>query len=243
MRLATAATVSDTDCRASGGRRAELTAGRPAPSNSALERNYSISDRFRLVDDDSGLQPNFMAQVHGVKSFESLRSRATAMQLGATSLCVAALADIVKSKRAAGRPRDRAVLPVLEKTLEQSRKRAKGRPEPRRSAQGPPPRVGAPAGRPNPASARPADAQAHALLATPAARRPIRALTGARPVRPSTPPRSSFGAEHVHAAHVAVRGTPLFASPRRALPAAAPRQAGLPPAARRPAYPRRGPKC
>jgi hypothetical protein len=86
---------------------------------------YPISDLFRLVDDESGLQVDFMPQIHGVKSFESLRSRATAMQLGTTTLRVAALADIVKSKRAAGRPRDRAVLPVLEKTLEQSRARTK----------------------------------------------------------------------------------------------------------------------
>ena len=86
---------------------------------------YPVSSLYRLVDEDTGLQLDFMAEIHGVKSFESLRSRATAMQLGTVTLRVASLADIIRSKKAAGRPRDRAVLPVLEKTLEESRKNAK----------------------------------------------------------------------------------------------------------------------
>lgn len=42
------------------------------------------------------------------------------MQFGSSRLYAAALADIIKSKRAAGRPRDRAVLEVREETLEES---------------------------------------------------------------------------------------------------------------------------
>jgi hypothetical protein len=47
------------------------------------------------------------------------------MPIGALHLRVASLEDIIRSKRAAGRPRDLAVLPVLEKTLAKSRAKAK----------------------------------------------------------------------------------------------------------------------
>jgi hypothetical protein len=49
--------------------------------------------------------------------FESVRSRATRMKVGRSTLRVASLEDIIRSKRAAGRPKDRAQLPVLEATL------------------------------------------------------------------------------------------------------------------------------
>jgi len=45
---------------------------------------------------------------------------------------VASLADIIKSKRAAGRPQDLAVLRLLEKTLEEASHQPKG---PARSSQ------------------------------------------------------------------------------------------------------------
>ena len=45
---------------------------------------------------------------------------------GGTRILVAGLADIIKSKKAAGRPRDLAVLPVLEKVLEEATRRPKG---------------------------------------------------------------------------------------------------------------------
>ena len=56
-------------------------------------------------------------QIHGVRSFASLRSRATVQRVGGNVVWVAALSDIIASKRAAYRPRDRAVLEVLERTL------------------------------------------------------------------------------------------------------------------------------
>jgi hypothetical protein len=57
-----------------------------------------------------------------VKSFNSLRSRADRIEIGAHRLWVADLADIIASKRAAGRPRDKAVLGVLEATLREQTK-------------------------------------------------------------------------------------------------------------------------
>ena len=81
--------------------------------------HYPVSGLYRLVRDDDQLQLDFMTQIHGVRSFNSLRSRATLLPVEGESLAVAALVDIIASKRAADRPRDRAILHVLEKTLEQ----------------------------------------------------------------------------------------------------------------------------
>ena len=69
-----------------------------------------------MTSDASGLQVDFMPVIHGVRSFESLRSRAVAIDIDGRLLIAASLDDIIKSKRAAGRDRDLAVLPVLERT-------------------------------------------------------------------------------------------------------------------------------
>ena len=82
-----------------------------------LRPYYPASNLYRVVNDDRGLQADFMPAIHGVKSFNSLRSRAEKIELGGRTLWVADLADIIASKRAAGRPRDKAVLEVLEATL------------------------------------------------------------------------------------------------------------------------------
>ncbi len=83
---------------------------------------YPVSDLFRVVRDRDGLQLDFMATIHGVRSFAGLRDRASVIQVGGQSLAVAALEDIIRSKRAARRPSDLAVLPILEKALEQASK-------------------------------------------------------------------------------------------------------------------------
>jgi len=82
-----------------------------------LRPYYPISNLYRVVNDERGLQADFMPTIHGVKSFNSLRSRSAKLELGGRQLWVADLADIIASKRAAGRPRDKAVLDVLEATL------------------------------------------------------------------------------------------------------------------------------
>jgi hypothetical protein len=78
---------------------------------------YPASELYRVVRERDGLQLDFMAKVDGIRSFESLRSRATAARFGRHELKVASLEDIIRSKKAANRPQDRAVLPVLRKTL------------------------------------------------------------------------------------------------------------------------------
>jgi hypothetical protein len=97
-----------------------------------LRPYYPASDLFRVVSDDLGLQVDFLVTVHGVRSFESLRARAVQLAVGAVELSVASLEDIVKSKRAAGRPKDYAVLEILEATLDEVQAKANSRGEPRR---------------------------------------------------------------------------------------------------------------
>lgn len=85
-----------------------------------LRPYYPASDLDRLVRDDDGLQVDFMGTIHGLRSFEGVRDRAVTMEIGGATIRVATLADIIKSKRAANRPRDRAVLDVLETALEEA---------------------------------------------------------------------------------------------------------------------------
>lgn len=86
---------------------------------------YPVSELYRVVNDDQGLQLDFMAKLDGIRSFEGLRDRAALVAFGEHSLKIASLADVIQSKRAAGRDRDRAVLDILEKTLDEQKK-AKG---------------------------------------------------------------------------------------------------------------------
>jgi len=82
-----------------------------------LRPYYPASALFRVMNDERGLQADFMPIIHWVKSFNSLRSRAEQVIVGGHPLWLANLQDIIASKRAAGRLRDKAVLDVLEKTL------------------------------------------------------------------------------------------------------------------------------
>lgn len=90
-----------------------------------LKPYYPVSDLFRVINDDRGIQLDFMSRLHGIRSFEGLRSRATSVAFGKHELKIASLADIIKSKRATGRDRDLAVLGILERTLDEQEKREK----------------------------------------------------------------------------------------------------------------------
>lgn len=84
---------------------------------------YPASQLYRLINDDRGLQIDFMSVLHGIKSFESLRSRAVRIFIGGHSILVADLRDIIRSKRALGRPQDLAVLEILEKTRDEKERK------------------------------------------------------------------------------------------------------------------------
>jgi hypothetical protein len=61
-------------------------------------------------------------RISGGLTFSSLRSRAQLVVVGEEKLVVAALADVIRSKQAARRPKDRAVLPILRDTLRVKKK-------------------------------------------------------------------------------------------------------------------------
>ena len=79
---------------------------------------YPSSEMYRVVRDRDALQLDFMAKIDGIRSFASLRARALPVKFGRFELLVASLPDIIRSKKAAGRPQDRALLPILRKTLD-----------------------------------------------------------------------------------------------------------------------------
>lgn len=87
-----------------------------------LRPYYPASGLFRLVRDSDGLQLDFMSKVDGIRSFESLRARATRVEFRGAALLVADLRDIIRSKEASDRAQDRAVLPVLRRALDEQEK-------------------------------------------------------------------------------------------------------------------------
>jgi predicted nucleotidyltransferase len=87
-----------------------------------LKPYYPASGLYRIVRDDDGLQLDFMSSLHGIRSFEGLLARAERVSIGKHELWVASLRDIIKSKKAAGRPRDLAILDVLRTTLNEQEK-------------------------------------------------------------------------------------------------------------------------
>ena len=104
---------------------AKLKAFAVALDATVLRPYYPASDLYRVVRDDDGLQVDFMATVHGLRSYEGVRDRAMTVLIDDVPIRVASLADIIRSKRAAGRPRDLVVLDTLEKALEEAGKSAR----------------------------------------------------------------------------------------------------------------------
>jgi hypothetical protein len=83
---------------------------------------YPASDLYRIVRDRDSLQLDFMSRIDGIRSFERLRASAAPIAFGDAELLVASLRDIIRSKKAAGRPQDLAVLPILQQTLDEIEK-------------------------------------------------------------------------------------------------------------------------
>ena len=86
-----------------------------------LRPYYPVSSLYRVMNEDRGLQVDFMPSIHGIKSFNRLRSRAQHIEIGGSKVWLASLEDIITSKKAAGRKRDKAVLEILEKTMHEQR--------------------------------------------------------------------------------------------------------------------------
>jgi predicted nucleotidyltransferase len=98
-----------------------------------LRPYYPASEMYRVAREEDGLQLDFMTTIHGIRSFEGVRARAQVIEIAGVPLVVASLADIIRSKKAARRARDLAVLELLERTLEETIR-------PKRAPRGPRPR-------------------------------------------------------------------------------------------------------
>lgn len=73
-----------------------------------------LSDVRRLVG--LPVDVDLVTHISSGARFESLKSRAVAKDVAGERVLVASLDDIIAAKRAAGRPKDLAVLPILEST-------------------------------------------------------------------------------------------------------------------------------
>ena len=80
-----------------------------------LRPYYPASALYRIMNDDRGLQADFMPVIHGVKSFDSLRSRAEKVQLGGHTMWVAHLADNHREQARSRTVADKAVLEIWRK--------------------------------------------------------------------------------------------------------------------------------
>ena len=88
-----------------------------------LKPFYPVFSLYGVVNEDTGLQVDFMSALHGIKSFENLRSDVVEVDFEGNSLKVASLEKIIRSKKILARPRDLAVIEILEKTLDEKKKR------------------------------------------------------------------------------------------------------------------------
>ena len=79
----------------------------PAPE--LIARMSMLNLTCRYGDFDLAFHPS------GTGGFEDLTKRATTILIGKTETRVAGFADVIRSKRAAGRPKDLSVLPSLER--------------------------------------------------------------------------------------------------------------------------------
>lgn len=64
----------------------------------------------------------------GTQGFDDLKRDALEVEVGGVRICVASLADIVRSKEAAGRDKDRLALPVLRELVAMQLREKTGRP-------------------------------------------------------------------------------------------------------------------
>lgn len=78
-----------------------------SPDADFLRHMYVVNLTTRFGDFDIAFHPA------GTQGYDDLVRRATEMTIDGTVVPVAALADIIRSKEAANRPKDRATLPIL----------------------------------------------------------------------------------------------------------------------------------
>lgn len=77
---------------------------------------------YRLAHKEMPLVIDILFSLAGIKNLASLKKNAMTLDFGGHPLHIAALADIIRSKKAANRPKDQASLPILELTLNEKNK-------------------------------------------------------------------------------------------------------------------------
>jgi len=91
------------------------------PREAAFLRNVQILNlQTRFGDLDISFLPS------GTKGFDELVPRAVGMTIFGSKVAVAALEDVIRSKEAANRPKDRRSLPLLRQLLEEIRRQRSG---------------------------------------------------------------------------------------------------------------------
>jgi predicted nucleotidyltransferase len=79
---------------------------------------------WNLVTDLGNLDITFVPS--GTQGYEDLRRDVVSMRVRGIDVPVASLADVIRSKEAAGRDRDRAVLPTLRRMLDRAEPQEEG---------------------------------------------------------------------------------------------------------------------
>jgi len=85
-------------------------------SAESLSRVRVWNLRTDLGDLDITFEPS------GTRGFDDLRRDTVTMRISGVDVAVASLADVIRSKEAAGRPRDRVMLPALRELLTRQRR-------------------------------------------------------------------------------------------------------------------------
>ena len=78
-----------------------------------------LGSNFTLIADNQAL--DLLGIMSGIGGYDSIISRAIEMDVAGHLVKVLSLEDLIRTKRAAGRPKDLAVLPTLEATLQMQR--------------------------------------------------------------------------------------------------------------------------
>ncbi len=86
-------------------------------------QSLSRATTWNLVTDAGDLDISFTPS--GTRGFADLRQDAVAIELLGSTTIVASLADIIRSKQAAGRPKDIAALPLLRRLLDEIERRSR----------------------------------------------------------------------------------------------------------------------
>ncbi len=84
---------------------------------------FEMMSLANLVTDAGDVDITF--EPSGTQGYVDLRRNAITIEVDGVAIPTASLEDVIRSKRAADRPKDRAALPVLEEVLRQTRRTSK----------------------------------------------------------------------------------------------------------------------